>query len=208
MLSVGKILQKQRLKKNLTLKDIEKKLKVREKYLKALEEENWNFFSSKVYIIGLIKNYSKLLDLEEQKMLAFFRRDYEKKEEIKFKEKISSKYLNPESQQFIKNILILISLFFLLYFGYQFYLYLSPPKMTLLSPKTNQFVRQKKITIIGKTDKETIINIAGQRIYQDKDGIFKYEFPLNNKVNTLKIELIGANGKKAIYEKTFYNRLD
>ncbi|MGB9883473.1 MAG: helix-turn-helix domain-containing protein [Microgenomates group bacterium] len=208
MLSVGKILQKQRLNLNLTLKDIEKKLKVREKYLKALEEEKWNYFSSKIYIIGIIKNYSRLLGLNEEKMLAFFRRDFEKKEEIKFKEKVSAKYLTPETKKIITTIFVLLGLFFFSYFSYQFYLYFKPPSLTLISPTTDRFVRQDKITIIGKTNKDTIINIAGQRIYQDKNGVFKYDFPLTQKVNKLTIELIGANGKKSVIEKVFYNKLD
>ncbi len=208
MLSVGKILQKQRLNLNLTLKDIEKKLKIREKYLKALEEENWNFFSSKIYIIGIIKNYSKLLGLDEKKILAFFRRDYEKKEEIKFKEKVSVRYLTPETKKIISIIFAVVCLFFLSYFSYQFYLYFKPPSLTLISPTTDKFVRQDKITITGKTSKDTIINIAGQRIYQDKNGVFNYNFPLTQKVNKLRIELIGANGKKSVFEKVFYNKLD
>ncbi|MFN3299274.1 MAG: alpha-ketoglutarate-dependent dioxygenase AlkB family protein, partial [Sediminibacterium sp.] len=41
----------------------------------------------------------------------------------------------------------------------------------------------------------------GQRVYQDESGIFEYDFPLKEGKNLLKIELIGANGKKAVVEK-------
>ena len=88
MLSVGSILKNEREKKGLLLSDIEKKIKIREKYLKAIEDENWNYFSSKIYITGILKNYSRVLNLDHKKVLAFFRRDYEKKEEVKFKKKL------------------------------------------------------------------------------------------------------------------------
>src|SRR5450830_1105793 len=102
MLSVGTILKKEREKKGLLLIDIEKQIKVREKYLKAVEEENWSYFSSKIYITGILKNYSRVLNLDHKKILAFFRRDYERKEEVKFKKKITSTYLTSETKKFLK----------------------------------------------------------------------------------------------------------
>lgn len=203
MTTVGEILQKQRFEKGLTLLDIEKKIKVREKYLKAVEKNDWDFFSSKIYIVGIIKNYSKLLDLDDKKILAFFRRDYEKKDDVKFKQKVSQRYLTPETKQILRNGFIGLSVFFLIYFGYQLKLYFSPPKLIITSPKANVFVREDKIKIVGKTDKEASIVIAGQRVYQDKDGIFQYDLPLREGSNSLKIELTGANGKKAVVEKTY-----
>ena len=95
MTTVGEILQKERIDKGIALLDIEKQIKVREKYLRAIEENNWDFFSSKIYITGILKNYSRLLGLDEKKVLAFFRRDYEKKDEVKFKRKVSQQYLTP-----------------------------------------------------------------------------------------------------------------
>ncbi|GAB4218910.1 MAG: hypothetical protein Fur009_2440 [Candidatus Microgenomates bacterium] len=203
MITVGEILQNQRLKKNLKLSDIEKKLKIRLKYIEAIEKNNWDIFSSKIYIIGILKNYSRLLDLDEKKVLAFFRRDYEKKEDIRFKRKIPSKYLNPEAKEFLKKTIFIITFLFIIYFSYQFYLYLSPPKLTILSPKNTFFTKEDKIKIIGKTAPETTIFIANQQVYQNKEGIFEYEFPLKDGDNILTIELIGANGKKIKIEKKF-----
>ncbi len=203
MITVGEILQTQRLKKNLKLSDIEKKLKIRQKYIEAIENNNWNIFSSKIYIIGVLKNYSRFLGLNENKVLAFFRRDYEKQEEVKFKKKLSSKYLNPETKIFLTRVLFFLILFFSLYFGYQFYLFFSPPKLKILSPINTIFKRESKIKIIGKTNPETLIFIAGQQIYQNKEGVFEYELPLQEGKNVLTIELIGANGKKAVIKKEF-----
>lgn len=206
MISVGEIVKKERLNKGFSLDDIENKIKIRKKYLQAIEENKWNIFSSKIYIIGILKNYSKFLGLDEKKVIAFFRRDYEKKEEINFKKKISSKYLNPEIKNFFKGIFIILGLFFSFYFGYQLYLYFAPPKAEILFPKKNIFLREEKIKIIGKTDLYTSIFIFNQRVYQNKDGIFEYDFPLKEGENKLIIELKGANGKKAKIEKIFIKK--
>lgn len=204
MLSVGEILKNEREKKGLSLSYVEKELKVREKFLKAIEENRWNHFSSRIYIIGIIKNYSKLLSLDSKKILAFFRREYEKKEEIKFKERVSSQYLTSETKKFALIGLILVFLLFFGYFTYQLKIYFSPPKVVIISPKDNLFNRNEKIKIVGKTEKEALITIFKERVYQNKDGVFEYDFPLKKGKNELVIEVVGANGKKTIVKKDFY----
>jgi cytoskeletal protein RodZ len=206
MTSVGSILKNEREKKGLLLSDIEKKIKIREKYLKAIEDENWNYFSSKIYITGILKNYSRVLNLDHKKVLAFFRRDYEKKEEIKFKKKVTSEYLTPGTKKILKFSLIILTLFFIFYFLFQLKIYFSPPAFTLISPTKKNFSVEKNIKITGKTDKDTSITIGGERIYQNKSGVFVYDYSLNEGENKLIINLVGANGKKATIEKIFFKK--
>lgn len=206
MLSVGTILKNEREKKGLLLIDIEKQIKVREKYLKAIENEDWNYFSSKIYITGILKNYSRVLNLDHKKVLAFFRRDYEKKEEVKFKSKVTSGYLTSETKKFLKIGLMILTLFFVLYFVFQLITYFSPPDITILSPTKINFSVEKSVKIIGKTEKDTSIIIAGERIYQNKEGVFTYEYSLNEGKNKLIINLTGANGKKTTIEKTYFKK--
>lgn len=206
MLSVGSILKNEREKKGLLLSDVEKQIKVREKYLKAIEDENWNYFSSKIYITGILKNYSRVLNLDHKKVLAFFRRDYERKEEVKFKRKVESSYLTSETKKFLRIGLVIITLFFVGYFILQLKTYFSPPTFTLLSPAANNFTIEKKVKIIGKVEKDTSVTISGERIYQNKEGIFNYELSLNEGVNKIIIILVGANGKRTTFEKIFYKK--
>lgn len=206
MTTVGEILQKERINKGLTLLDIEKKIKVREKYLRAIEENKWDFFSSKIYITGIIKNYSKMLGLDEKKISAFFRRDYEKKDEVRFKGKVSQRYLTPETRQVLKQGFMILILFFVFYFGYQLKLYFSPPKLTIIAPKERSFFREDRVKIIGETEKDAMVVISGARVYQNKEGIFEYDFPLHDGENKLTIELTGANGRKSKVEKVFIKR--
>jgi len=160
MLSVGEILQQQRINKGLTLQQIEKYTKIREQFLKAVEENNWNFFTSKIYIKGIIKNYSRFLDLDENKMLAFFRREYEKKEDIKFKRKVSDSFLISDKKKYITLFLIIIFFLFATYFTLQLKQYFSPPKVVILSPTETTFKRKDKIKITGKTEQESLIMLS------------------------------------------------
>lgn len=207
MLSVGEILKKQREKLGVELTDVEKSIKVRQKFLQATEENNWTIFSSKVYIEGIIKNYSVFLGLDPNTTLAFFRRDYERQEAVKFKRKLAGHYFTPETRKVVIALLLLIFLLFFGYFGYQLTLYFYPPKITILSPKSEIFKNEDRIKILGRTEKDAAVTIFGERVYQNKEGVFEFDFPLHKGKNELIIEVVGANGKKSIYKK-IYERAD
>jgi len=100
MLTVGEILKTARDKKGLSLQDIEKKIRVRSKFLAAVERNDWSQFTSNVYISGIIKNYATFLEIDSNRALAFFRREYEKREEDpNFKGKLSRKLLLSERRR-------------------------------------------------------------------------------------------------------------
>jgi hypothetical protein len=203
MLTVGEILKQERERQKIPISSVIKQIKVREKFIIAIEENNWKYFTSTIYISGLIKNYSKFLGLEPKKILAFFRRDYEKKEEIKFKKKISSKYLTPETKKAITFFVSFILFLFIIYFGYQLKIYFSPPVVAIVSPTSTKFRSETKIIVKIKTEKEAMVTVSGERIYQNKEGSFEYELPLQKGKNEITVEVVGANGKKTVLKKTY-----
>ena len=204
MLTVGEILKRQREKLNLTTKQVEQLIRVREKFIQAIERNDWSFFTSDLYIKGIIKNYAGCLGIDQTKALAYFKRDYEKKEGFGFKQRLSERYLKPETKKIAQIFIFIFILLFFSYFIFQLYLFFSPPKLLIIAPVNNRFKRTEKIIVIGKTDKESIINIFNERIYQDDKGIFKYQFPLSKGKNTLIIEVIGVNGKKTVVKKDYF----
>lgn len=203
MLTVGEILKKQREKLSITLPEVEKNIKVREKFLSAIENNDWELFTSKIYVTGIIKNYSRYLGLDSNRTTAFFNRDYEKKETVKFKRKVSSNYLTSETKKVVISALIIIFIFFFGYFAYQLKQYFSPPAVKILSPTTNIFRNEDRVKVTGKTEKDAAVTIFGDRIYQNKEGVFEYDFPLKKGKNELIIEVIGANGKKTVIKKEY-----
>jgi cytoskeletal protein RodZ len=203
MISVGEIFKQSREKKGLTIQDVEKEIRVRSIFLKAVEENDWSVFSSKIYIDGIITSYAKLLGLDSKKILAFFRREYEKTEEVKFKERIANRYLTPETKKAAIFGLSLIFIVFFSYFIYQLKIYFSPPKLIIVQPTTTVFKHEDRVKIVGETEKEATVNILGERVYQNSEGIFEFNLPLKLGKNELVIEAIGANGRKSILKKSF-----
>ena len=66
MKDIGNFLRERRETKGISLIEAEKDLKIRKKYLQALEEGNIDLIPGKTYIIGYLKNYSKYLDIDEE----------------------------------------------------------------------------------------------------------------------------------------------
>lgn len=64
----------------------------------------------------------------------------------------------------------------------------------------------KKIELVGKTEKEASVTVNGERVYTNEEQIFRTFIPLVLKENIVRIEVTGANGRKATITKTFYKR--
>lgn len=205
MLTVGEILQKERLRKNISLADVEKKIRIRSTFLSAIERNDWKQFSSKVYIIGIIRNYASFLGLDSAKVIAFFRRDYERREdESQFRRKISSgQFLSHRRRSTVIGLSIVSAIFFV-YFGYQVFRFIMPPSVRILEPVETQFKRIDTVTVIGVTEREAEVTVLGNRVYQDERGRFQYDFPLKPGKNQLGIVVKGANGKTTRVEREFF----
>lgn len=203
MLTVGSILKREREKQQMSLEQIEKTIKVRKKFLEAIESDDWTLFSSKIYITGVIKNYARVLNLSQDKVLAFFRREYAKKDVTGFQTKVPSKLLDSGTKKYLGLGLASLAFVFVLYFGYQVFQFLSPPEVDILLPKETMFKRTEKIKVMGKTEREAQIMIFGNRIYQNKEGLFVYDYPLKKGRNYLVVEVTGANGKKTTVRREY-----
>jgi len=66
MKDIGNFLRERREARGISLIEVEKDLKIRKKYLQALEEGNIDVIPGKTYIIGYLRNYSKYLGIDEE----------------------------------------------------------------------------------------------------------------------------------------------
>lgn len=203
---VGQLLKEEREKQDITLEQVEKATHMRLKNLLAIEEERWDEFPSRTYVQGIIKGYARYLKLDESKITAYFRREYEQLENMKFKERAVKSQFTPKRKRFIQGVIVLLILFFTAFFSYQIYLYVKPPTITIISPQTSTFKRKDKITLIGRAPKETLIKVNGKEVYLDDKEIFQTDIPLTEKKNVVIIEATGANGRESILQKTFIRK--
>ena len=63
MESPGKLLKASRESQNLSLKEISERTKIREHFLKAIEEDRYEILKYPAYLKGFLKTYTKYLGL-------------------------------------------------------------------------------------------------------------------------------------------------
>jgi cytoskeletal protein RodZ len=86
-LTVGDILRRARLKKKLTIQDVENSIRVSAQHLTAIEENRLEMLPGRIYALGFIKAYAELVEIDSAKLLALLKRQAG--------EKIAPKNLTP-----------------------------------------------------------------------------------------------------------------
>lgn len=68
MASIGEELRRARMRKGLTLLDVEAVLHIRMAYLEAIEDGNFSIIPGHVYAKGFIRNYAEYVGLDGERM--------------------------------------------------------------------------------------------------------------------------------------------
>ena len=79
MRSAGEILRTNREKRNISLDEVAGATKIKEEFLKAIEDDKFQKIPSEVIAKGFIKNYAEFLELSPQAVLSVFKRDFVEK---------------------------------------------------------------------------------------------------------------------------------
>jgi cytoskeleton protein RodZ len=64
MFQIGESLREARTRRGLTPADVHKAIRIRERYLTALEEERWEMLPGEAYVRGFLKTYADFLGLD------------------------------------------------------------------------------------------------------------------------------------------------
>lgn len=89
--TVGSILKRERIKKGLSLENVHYELKIQIRILKLMESNQFHRMNNEIQIKGFLKNYSKLLNLNYENLIAIYKRDYGDFGKINNSDDLSSK---------------------------------------------------------------------------------------------------------------------
>lgn len=207
MRTIGEILKKGRIEKKLTFEDVEKATRIRKKFLIALEENAWGKLPSLPYIKGFIRNYSLFLGLKPDEMVAIFRRHFNEKEKSGI---IPSGLTNPLNEPMFlftpqTTFIVILSGFFLLFFGYLFFqykMYTSPPDLSVTAPREGEVISQNIILVTGKTAPDAVLSVNNDKIALLPTGEFSTSITLAPGVSTITIDSVSKYGKKNTVTRT------
>lgn len=217
--TVGKTLQKARTSQNITLTRASQATRIRTEVLEALENSDYSQFASEVYAKGFIKNYAKFLGLEEEKVMALYRRETiqapkPKKQESEEKEEKRSK---GRVQEFIYSrrgltviVIIFVAILVGIYGFNQLSALLYPPKLALVAPVNLEadytgeiFVSGNSFQLEGITSPRTLVRINSELIQLEADNSFTTsEIPLRESQFIVVISATNQFGRTSIINLT------
>jgi cytoskeletal protein RodZ len=198
MITVGEVLKKQRNNLGKSLEQVALDTKIQLRFLEYIEEDNFDKFDSPVFAQGFIKIYAKYLDLNEDRILAIYRRSVPEnskkteflRETIK-REKVTR--LNITPKLLIVSLSILFLLGILTYIGYQIYQFQSPPQISITTPENDLTVTDESIDVMGVTDSNSSVFVNDKPVEITSNGEFQYPVTLNPGVNLITV-LAKKNG--------------
>lgn len=199
--TVGQRLRQARLKKKITLDEVEEATKVRLKYLKAIEADKWSELPSAVYSIGFVRRYVDFLGMKSRAILEDYRAETGMtRNEVfsavkKKKDPFSFFVITPK---FVATILV--SVVIVLLVGYtirEVERFSAPPEIAVSSPQNEQNLTVNKTLVEGKTLDTAIVFINGQIIPVDDQGSFSQEVILVPGVNFIEIKSRSRAGKES-----------
>jgi cytoskeleton protein RodZ len=78
MAEIGATLREARMRAKIDINEVEARTKIRAKYLRAIENEEWDLLPGEVYVKSFLRTYGEFLGLDTRQLLDDFRRRYER----------------------------------------------------------------------------------------------------------------------------------
>ncbi len=195
MNTIGQIIKTARVKKKLSLKTLEDVTKIRATFIKSIEEEKWNLLPTSPTVLGFVKSLSSPLGIDEKMAIAVFKRDYPPTvTSISPKPDMFSRFSwGPRPTFAIATVAVILIV--LGYLGYQYIKFVSPPDLTVDSPKENQVVTGSSVSVFGSTDSDVKITVDNQPVLIDADGKFSVNIGITNTTKKIDIVATARSGK-------------
>src|SRR5437660_6129868 len=78
MADIGTSLREARMRAHIDITEVETRTKIRAKYLRAIENEEWDLLPGPVYAKSFLRTYGDFLGLDSRMLVDEYRRRYER----------------------------------------------------------------------------------------------------------------------------------
>ena len=210
MPSLGEQLRAQRERKTITLEQAATDTRIREKFLKALEEGDYPSLPGAVYTRGFLRNYSDYLDLETDELVVLYQQERGGAPPEPAPKRSNFKPYRPVVHQslifrpviFVPVLIIAFVGLFLGYIYYQFTTFATLPKLEIIDPSSDGLAASPELVVHGITvpDGRITVNVfPGPDVFGDirtaSDGSFTTTVSLKPGSNHVVVEVLDAAGK-------------
>jgi len=205
MVPLGKRFQLARKRRNVTLEQASKDLRIRLEFLNALEKGEYGELPSSAYAHGFVGNYADYLGLPRRETDAMFRREYDEKRVFRVLPEGLTKTKEFRIKRFrMRSTVLFVLAVFLLVLGYILYQYrfafISPP-LDVYSPEENEVLRSTEAQVSGKTDPNATVFVNTDSVSVDKEGNFTKKLALFEGKTVIRIVAENRFGRKSSIER-------
>jgi cytoskeletal protein RodZ len=200
MRKIGSFLKEERTNKKLSLFQMERETKIKKEFIDLIEKGDWKDLPEYPVTLGFVRTIAKSLGIPEDKAMALLRRDYpfdknklsiNPKPDLKLKESISPRIVT-----------VFLSVFAVLcilgYLVYQYFLYISPPKLIVVQPTENQEVIGNEVRVFGKTDTDATLMVNNQQVLVSDTGEFSDRIGVGENTKDLVFVARSRYGKETV----------
>src|SRR6476660_3140890 len=78
MADIGTTLREARIRARIDMSEVEARTKIRAKYLRAIENEEWDLLPGPVYVKSFLRTYGDFLGLDSRTLVDEYKRQYER----------------------------------------------------------------------------------------------------------------------------------
>src|SRR5690242_3884470 len=78
MADIGATLREARMRAKIDINEVEARTKIRAKYLRAIENEEWDLLPGDVYVKSFLRTYGDFLGVDTRQLLDDYRRRYDR----------------------------------------------------------------------------------------------------------------------------------
>lgn len=208
--SIGDRLKRARMRKKISVAEVEEATKIRAKFILALESDSWEQIPSEVYGRGYLERYLQFLQLPVEEVMKQY--DRERSMYARHCQDAQTE-LSPRVKFSLPRFLLtprlfayLVVLAGLVGFGgvitVQVKKFASAPFLELVSPvkaasgATELVVSADSVTVTGRTAIGATVQVNGQIVQVNEDGSFNSKVDVHKGFNSIVIKAISGKGKE------------
>lgn len=192
MKTIGEIIRASRADRSLSEQQLSGLTRIDVKYIQALEENDFHKLPSATFTKGFVRNLAQALGKNPDDWVALLRRDYQAATGAVAPPSFPRRRTKFSPSSFFQSqpaLLLLGSLVFVIYLGFQYRAVITPPALEVINPQKDA-VTISPVTIDGKTASGTTITINDDlKITPDSSGYFAAKLNFSPGQNEIKISV-------------------
>lgn len=197
MKTIGEIIRASRVDRSLSEQQLSSLTRIDVKYIQALEENDFHKLPSATFTKGFVRNLAQALGKEPNDWVALLRRDYQASA-VPASVSIPRRHAKFSFVSLFQSqtaLLLIGSLVFVIYLGFQYRAVITPPALEVINPQKDA-VTISPVTIDGKTASGTTVIINDDlKITPDSSGYFAAKLNFSPGQNEIKVSVTNRFGR-------------